>query len=421
MNHRKLNFRGDVVDLYFINSLSNDHLVSYVVDGITSATGKTLKDCINNGDLSQPNDPKKEEYALLTGNMLVKYQGLTYVVDTRQYPSRSIQEPETEKSVRGAKDGFNESLLTSAGLLRRRIRTMELTFETVSVGAENKIDVAVTYLADRVNRKVLENVRERLHSIDANNLVMSDRAIEELIFNQRYNPFPLVRYSERPDVVATHILHGYIAIVCDTSSSVMLLPTSVFELLEHVEEYHQPPLIGTFIRLLRLVAVILSIYLVPVWLLWFGRGEDHTYMWEVSAVLLVELTIELLRIATVHTPNALSNAMGMIAALLLGQFGVDLGFFSEAILLFCAVGNVCGFATPNYELSLTNKYIKIFMLVSIMLFDIYGFVIYNILIIIFLMRLKPLGVSYLYPLYPLDIKNLMNFIIRRPKENDKRR
>ncbi len=132
-------------------------------------------------------------------------------------------------------------------------------------------------------------------------------------------------------------------------------------------------------------------------------------------VIIVELSIELLRIATIHTPEAISNAMGMIAAILLGQFAIDLGLFSEEILLVSSIGAVGGFATPNYELSLTNKYIKIMMILSIAFFNIYGFILFNICLFIYLVRLKPLGVPYLYPLVPFSFKDLLNFIIRKPK------
>ena len=254
---------------------------------------------------------------------------------------------------------------------------------------------------------------QRIKKVKAQELIMSDRALEELILQQGYNPFPLVRYSERPDIVATHIDHGHLAIICDTSSSVMMLPTTMFEILEHVEEHRQTPLIGTFIRLIRLTAVFLSIYLMPIFMLYtsFNKWNIEFFV----QVIIVELSIELLRIATIHTPEAISNAMGMIAAILLGQFAIDLGLFSEEILLVSSIGAVGGFATPNYELSLTNKYIKIMMILSIAFFNIYGFILFNICLFIYLVRLKPLGVPYLYPLVPFSFKDLLNFIIRKPK------
>ena len=260
---------------------------------------------------------------------------------------------------------------------------------------------------------MLQTILERIKEIRNEDLVMSDRAVEEMILDQGYNPFPLVRYSERPDVVATHILHGHIAIICDTSSSVMMLPTTLFEILEHVEEHRQTPIIGTFIRLIRCSAVLISLYLVPLWILLTSNGDlDLVFL---GQVLLVELAIELLRIATIHTPTSLSNAMGMIAAVLLGQFAIDLGIFSEEILLYCAIGDVGGFATPNYELSLTNKYLKIFLIIFSGLLGWIGFAIFHIILISYLVSLKPLGTSYLYPLYPFDGKEMLNFIIRKPK------
>lgn len=417
INHRILDFRDDDVDIYYVSSLCSDDKIAYLVEGITNAKGKTLKDCLNSGDVKTPNDPQQEEYALLTGNALLKYKEITYVLDTRTYPTRSIEEPETEKSVRGSKDGFNESLLTCVGLIRRRIRTMDLTFQAITIGGTNKLNICLCYLDNKVDKKLLQQVLDRVNSVKENDLIMSDRAIEELILQQGYNPFPLVRYSERPDVVSTHIMHGYIAIICDTSSSVMMIPTTLFEILEHVEEHRQTPLIGTFIRLLRFGSVFLSVYLVPVWILFFvNRGHDYIYIWQILAV---EIAIELLRIATIHTPTSLSNAMGVIAAVLLGQFAIDLGFFSEEILLYSALGNVCGFATPNYELSLTNKYIKIMMILSILAFNIYGFIIFNVALIAYLISIRPFGQSYLYPLVPLNLKELGNFMIRKPKGREK--
>lgn len=417
LKHRILSFRGRLLHLYFIASLSNDTLISRLIEGIENNQGKDLENCLNMGDVNilNTNDIDKIQYALMGGNCALFDGETTYIMDTKSYPNRSIEEPETEKSVRGAKDGFNESILNNTGLIRRRIKSKELCFRIETIGTSNPIDIAIAYLEDHVDQNVLKKVLSRIQDIKAKELIMSDRALEELLLDQGYNPFPLVRYSERPDVVATHIQHGFIAIICDTSSSVMMLPTTIFEILEHVEEHRQTPLIGTFIRLIRLSAVILSIYLVPIWALCVSF---HRWDWEFFIqILIVELSIELLRIATIHTPESISNAMGLIAALLLGQFAIDLGFFSEEILLFSAIGSIGGFATPNYELSLTNKYIKVMMILSIFILNIYGFIIFNIILWVYLARLKPFGMSYLYPFIPFNLKGVLQFLIRKPKSN----
>ena len=417
LKHRILNFKGRLVHLYFLASLSNDVLISRLVEGIENREGKDLENCINMGDVEivSTNQIQKIQRAVLGGNSALFDGEITYLMDTKNFPNRAIQEPETEKSVRGAKDGFNESILNNTGLIRRRIRSPELCFHLTTMGTQNPIDIAVAYLEDKVDRQVLQQLLTRISQVQTQEFIMTDRAIEEVLLNQGYNPFPLVRYSERPDIVATHIQHGYIAIICDTSSSIVMLPTTLFEILEHVEEHRQTPLIGTFIRFIRMIAVFLSIYLVPIFAL-----SSSFLQWDYSffiQILIMELSIELLRIATVHTPQSLSNAMGLIAAILLGEFAIQLGFFSEDILMFCAIGTVGGFATPNYELSLTNKYIKIMMIISVMLLNIYGFILFNLIFWISLAHIKTFGVSYLYPLYPFHGKELLRFFIRQPKKD----
>ncbi len=415
LKHRILNYYGRLIHIYFYSSLCSDELISRLIEGIENKEGRNFENCLNMGDVDivSTNEIDKIQYSLASGNCIIIDGETTYLIDTKNYPNRSIDEPETEKSVRGAKDGFNESLLNNVGLIRRRMKRKDIIFSSEKIGTENPLDIAIVYIESKVDHKILNNLKERIKEIKAQELIMSDRALEELILQQGYNPYPLVRYSERPDIVATHIDHGHIAIICDTSSSVMMLPTTIFEILEHVEEHRQAPLIGTFIRLIRLTAVFLSVYLVPIFML-----ASSFMKWNIEfivQVIIVELSIELLRLATIHTPEAISNAMGMIAAILLGQFAIDLGLFSEEILLISSISAVGGFATPNYELSLTNKYIKLMMILSISLFNIYGFVIFNIGLLIYLMKLKPFGVPYLYPLIPLNLKELRDFIIRRPK------
>lgn len=417
LKHRILRFNKREIHLYFLASLIHDELISRIVEGIEHNKGKDLMNCINAGDVVKYGygQEKDVEYLLLSGNLVIYDRDVIYVIDAKKFPNRSIQQPDTEKSVRGAKDGFNESLLNNTGLIRRRMKCSDLCFHLEKIGTENPCDIAVVYLQNSVNQKLLDDVIQRIKAIRTKNLIMSDRALEELLLDQGYNPFPLVRYSERPDIVASHIQHGHIAIIVDTSSSVLMLPVNLFDILEYVEEHRQTPIIGTFIRLIRLIACFLSVYLMPIYSLVFSYKQwDYDFFIQ---ILIVEFAIELLRIATIHTPDSISNAMGLIAALLLGEYAVELGFFTKDILLFSSISSICNFATPNYELSLTNKYVRIFMIVSIMFLNIYGFVLYNFILVVYLMSLKPFHCSYLYPLYPLDLKKLYQYLIRKPKNN----
>ena len=195
LKHRTLIFRKRKIDIYFLASLSNDLLVSNVIEGIEEGIHKELINCINAGDTLKVSSSNKEkiDYALLSGNMIITDNKDTYILDTKKYPNRSIEQPDTEKSIRGAKDGFNESILNNTGLIRRRMKTMDLIFHLEKIGTENPCDIAVVYLESKVSKDTLTQVMTRLKQIKTEELIMSDRALEELLLNQGYNPYPLVR------------------------------------------------------------------------------------------------------------------------------------------------------------------------------------------------------------------------------------
>lgn len=415
-----------VYTIEFLTSLVSDDQIIMLCAGIELIKSpKELGGNLFNGNVKVVNNAKTRQLAILSGNAVVEVEGTYYVLEVRRYPNRSINEPETEKSVRGAKDGFVEHLLTNTGLIRRRIRNPSLTFEVMPIGSLAPIDVCLCYVEDICDQEVKQQIKDKLENVSTRDLVMSDRALEELLLKQIYNPYPLVRYSERPDIVSTHLMHGKFAIITDTSSSVMMLPTSLPEILEHVEEHRQVPIIGTLIRLVRLIAVFLSVYLVPLWVLTLLNGNHGIFLFAnvsdidfsrfMFQIFIVEIAIELLRIATIHTPTGLSSAMGIVAAVLLGEMAIDLGLFIPEILLYCAISNVGGFATPNYELSLGNKYIKLAMLLSIWLLRDYGFVLFNFCLALYLMHLHLFNQDYLYPFVPFNPKDVFYFFIRKPK------
>ncbi len=425
---REFVISNESVIIQYLSSLTDSLIINDLVRSIIECKNiENLESCLINGSITTSSDSKEITTCLYAGNCIVSTSHKTWIIETRSYPNRGISEPETEKSIRGSKDGFNENIITNVGLIRRRIRSNNLIINIHRVGSISKTDLCVCYMNNNVNKKVLNFINDRIAKITTDDLVMSDRALEELVFDQGYNPYPKIRYTERPDIVAAHIVKGYIAIIVDTSASVILCPTTLFETLEHVEEYRQTPIIGSFIRMIRYFAIFLSVYLVPIWLLvienlginntLFVIPKEISLQTIVFQVLIVELSIEFLRIATIHTPTQLASATGLIAAILLGQFAVELGLFIPEILIYCAIGNVGHFATPNYEISLANKVVKLIFIIAIGLFSKMGFIVSNFLFILFLMTMKSCGMHYLYPLVPYNRKALLNAIIRKPKSN----
>ena len=282
------------------------------------------------------------------------------------------------------------------------------------------------YIEDIADPVIVDEIKRRISQIKVDGLTMTDKELEEFITGQVYNPYPLVRYTERPDVVAAHLYQGMIAIVVDTSPSVILGPVTLFDHLTSVEEYRQTPAVGTFLRIIRLGGIIVSIFLMPTWLLFvlhpeylpdflnFIGPQEQGNIPIILQVLAGEIGIEFLRMASIHTPTSISSALGIVSAILIGQVAVDVGLFGPEILFYVAVGALGAFVTPSYELGLANKMLKLFIIIGTALLGIWGYVGTIILSLIFLATMKSFGKPYLYPLVPFDFKALIRTVIRFP-------
>lgn len=371
--------------------------------------------------------------AVLNGFLviLVEQSLEALVIDTRKYPGRNIGEPDNERVVRGSRDGMTETLSINLALIRRRIKTGDLCTILYRIGSLSKTDVVLVYLKSKVNPKVLATIEKRLEEVDVTELSMSDKALEELIIEHPFSPFPLVRYTERPDTVAAHLYQGMFALLVDTSPSAILGPVSVFDHMTHAEEYRQNPLSGTYLRLLRYVGILLSFLLMPLWFSIIEYKEffpaffqpllvyDSSRFVVFLQIVLAEVGIELLRMASIHTPNSLSTSMGLIAGILIGEIAISVGLFTEVIVLLGAISAIGSYITPSYELSLANKIVKLLLLLVIFFFELPGLLIGLGLIFLYLARLKSFGQPYLYPLLPFKGKELLKYLVRVPYRQNK--
>ena len=391
--------------VYYVSSLVDINLIQHIYQ-LTDLNDGYI------GNIQKINSLDEIVTGILSGLLFILHldNDSYYLIETRDYPSRGINEPETEQTIRGSKDGFCESIITNVALVRRRIRNENLMFEKYQVGTYSKCDVVIAYLKDKVNIKYLEKIKKRIanNKEQVESIIMSDRALEELLFPQKHNIYPLVKYSERPDLVSINILKGRVVILCDNSSSALITPTNIFEHLRHIEEYRQNPLVGTFLRLIRFMSILFSLILIPLWLCALKDGNNEIFLIPDESnfykifyqVLVAEIMIEVLKIATIHTPSKLSSTMGLVAALVLGQFAVEIGIFTQEIILYSSLSAIGGFATPSYELSLSNKIVKIIIIISI------GFIVKFVIIFslfflfLYLVRINKDDYPYLFPFVP---------------------
>lgn len=367
--------------------------------------------------------------SLLSGEMLffIDKEKQVIVIDARSIPSRSPGESNLEKVTRGSRDSFVETLPFNTTLIRRRLRDPNLRFEIVPVGARSQSSVAVGYIEDIANPKLVEIIKSRLEEIVIDGIPMAAKAIEEYIVRgNRWNPFPKVRYTERPDVAATHLLEGHVCIVVDTSPNVVILPTTFWHHVQHAEEYHQNPLVGTYLRLVRLFGVSLSMFLPPLWLvlatnhlllpetLSFLGPKDSGVIPLAIQFILAEVGLDLLRMATIHVPTPQGAALGFIGAVLLGEFSTKVGLFGNEVIYYTIVAAIGSFATPSIELSMALRLCRIFLLVMVVAFKLHGFIAGMLIIFVLMYRTRSFHLPYLWPLLPFNYKALMDVFFRLP-------
>lgn len=365
---------------------------------------------------------------LLSGLVVIFVDGFnrSFSVDIRSYPGRSPEEPDTEQVIRGSRDGYTENVVENTALTRRRLRDARLRNEMMKVGERSKTDVCISYIADIASDGLVELVKKRIRDVEVDGLSMADKSLEEFIVNRRWNLFPLVRYTERPDVASNHLLEGHVLVTVDSSPSVIILPTTYFHHLQHAEEYRQSPVFGTFVRWTRFLAVLASLFLLPLWLLFvlepsllpqelsfIGPNEEGNIP-IVLQIILADLGIEFLRMAAVHTPTPLSTAMGLIAAVLIGQIAIDVGLFTPEVILYVSIAAVGTYVTPSYELGTANKMVKYILILATAFFGVNGFMIGTTATILFLVFKKSLKTPYFWPLIPLNPAALMHIIFRIP-------
>ena len=330
-------------------------------------------------------------------------------IDTRTYPARSVEEPDKDKSLRGSRDGFVETIVFNTALMRRRIRDEHLIMEMTEAGQTSRTDIAICYMSDRVDKELLANVKSRIESLHIDDLKMNQQTLAEAMFKRKwFNPFPKFKFTERPDTAVACLLEGKVIILVDNSPSAMILPTSILDMIEEANDYYFPTVTGMYLKVSRAIITILTVFMTPVYLLFMMNPSWIPSMFEFTAVrdvinvplvlqfLILELCIDGLRLAALNTPSMLSTPLSVIAGLVLGEFAVQSGWFNSEVMLYMAFVAVANYTQPNFEMGYALKFMRLMLLVLTALFDWVGFLVGCLLILCFLACNKTLsGRNYL--------------------------
>lgn len=435
---RKLVIGGKEARVYFLDGFVNGEILDKVLTNFINVTKDEMENVISADYFCQryvsgteavlEGEIENIKTFFLSGFTVIMLDGFTdaIVMDIRDYPARQTQEPEKEKVMRGARDGFVETMIANCALIRRRIRDPEFVFELMNIGERSRSDVAVAYIGGIVDKKSLDIVKKKLKSFDTHALTMSLESITECLIRQKwYNPFPKVRMTERPDVAAASILEGNIVIMVDTSPSVLIIPTSIFEFMQEPGDFYFSPLVGTYLRMVRNLTFFSTLILTPLWILlleymdslpvWmhFLRVREEIHVPVIIQLLLLEGAVDVLRLASVNTPSMLGNSLSIIGALLLGDFAVKAGWLNADTILYMSFISIASFAQPSIEFNYSLKFLRIILLFTTYFFKIWGFIGGLILFVVLIATNRTItGSGYLYPLIPFNWKAMRKFLIR---------
>lgn len=412
--------------LYFVDGFTKDEILLRLMQDFRSIKAEDMpedahgfsKMYISYGETGTEYRENRVVVALLSGLSCLFIDGydVCITIDCRTYPARGVGEPEKDKVLRGSRDGFVETLIFNTALIRRRIRDPKLAIEIRQVGESSHTDVAICYMKKRVDRALLDTIKERIENIHVDALTMNQESLAECLFPHKwFNPFPKVRFSERPDTAAASILEGSIVILVDNSPACMILPSSVFDIIEEADDYYFPPVTGTYLRLSRMTVSFLTLFLTPVWLLlmqdltripdWLSfiriSGEQHVpLIWQ---LLILEFAIDGLRLAAVNTPSMLTTPLSVIAGIVLGEYSVKSGWFNSETMLYMAFVTIANYSQASFEMGYALKFMRVMLLILTALFDFWGFVVGTVICILAIAFNRTIaGKSYIYPLIPFS-------------------
>lgn len=433
---REMDFGGKKSAFYFIDGMCKDEilqkLMQYFLDkkpeDVPADTQTLMQELIPYGETSTETQYCKLARDILAGIPVLLLDGYpaAFEVDFRTYPARSVEEPEKDKVMRGSRDGFVETLIFNTALIRRRIRNPQLAMDHFDVGRSSHTDVVLSYMEDRVDPAMLEKIRTQLQAIDIDSLTMNQESLAECLHPTHWlNPFPKFRFTERPDVAAASLLEGNIVILVDNSPSAMVIPTSVFDIIEDADDYYFPPVTGTYLRLSRVVINILAVVMTPLFILfmqhpeWIPEGfsfiniTDPVNMPLWVQFLILEFAIDGLKLAALNTPNSLSTPLSVIAGIVLGDYTVGSGWFNEEVMLYMAFVAIANYTQSSFELGYALKFMRLILLMLTAWFGVYGFAGGILFTVFVIARNKTIsGKCYIYPLIPFDLRQIARRFFR---------
>ncbi len=376
---------------------------------------------VTTADIKDETDIDKAVDEVLMGNTIVLIDGCekAIIASTKGFPSRGVNQADTEVVVQGSKDSFSEGFRINTVLVRRRIRDTKLKMKQLRLGRRSKTDIALVYLEDVVREEILAETEKRINEIDIDAIIDSGY-VEQLIQDDYLSPFPQIQLTERPDKAASAILEGRIVIIVDNTPFVLIVPAVMASFYQSAEDYVQRWEIMSFVRVIRYIASFFAVALPGLYisltifhpsmlpldlLLKMTGARQGVPMPTVVEIIVMELAFETLREAGIRLPSAIGSTLGIVGGIIIGQSAVEAGLVSPMVVIVVAATALCSFSIPNIALVSGFRLVKYFIIIMSSLLGLFGFWSALIIILIHLVSLKSFSIPYIFPFAAVNKTN----------------
>ncbi|MCC8438537.1 spore germination protein [Brevibacillus sp. M2.1A] len=369
--------------------------------------------------------------SLLKGVCLLVSSNTSQVIllDVSKTHHRNVSEPLMESTVLGPQEGFTESIEVNLSLLRKRIKSIHFRIEQVFIGEQTETKVCLLYMANLANRDVVDEFRKRINSINVDS-VLDTSYVEEWIQDKTITPFSTLLRTERPDIVASHLLEGRVSIIVDGTPDGLIGPVTLFQFFSAPEDYYQRADIATLLRWLRIFSFMLSIFVPALYIAIVSYHQEllpHSLLISLSAqregvpfpafleAMLMMITFEVLREAGLRMPRIAGQAISIVGALVLGDAAVSAGLVSAAMVIVVAITAISNFVAPSFNFGIAQRLLQFFYMILAGFMGLFGVLCGVLFTVVHLAAMKSFGVPYLSPIAPIILKDWKDILVRVPR------
>lgn len=425
--------------IYIDTVCSSDRVNDFVLKQLISNRNKihshNLNDYIAGPNTVAINKEDQIEFYLSSGFTIVILKNKIYAVETKGDLSRSITANEVQKSINGPKDSFTENYLVNIGLIKRRIKSSTLKIENKVMGRKTSTTVGVLYFDDIVDKKIVNDINDKLDKIDIDGLVDSS-SIAFLLDKENKSVFPTIKYSERPDEVVTELMRGKVVIMMDTSPFALIMPSFFIDFINpNIDNYNKSQNVN-YIKVLRIIIFLIAMLTPGVYnaLLCFNpesipRSLLINFSIQREGVpfpLIIETLImlgvcDILKESDLRFPSNYGSAISILGAIILGQAAVDAGIASPVVIIIIAITFIASLTFTDMEISNALRYFTFLFLFLSGFLGLYGIFLGMMYFLIHICSIDTFGKPYSAPFAPFNKEYFQNTVFKKRIKNDKKR